>query len=207
MGDAAYNTKVKISGVSTAMTSQAMTLVSGNTYQINSTARRVWNPDGTFAFTDLGSTIAASNISSIDYLFGKVTFATGKTTVALASGTYLPVANVLGAQSYTLNLGRALLDDTDFTSTGWISRIPGLLDASVSITRWDDLDTDFIDMLEDPASVIVVDITPGGESLIARGFFRLESDNLSGDVAALQSNELSFALDGGITGKNFSFST
>ena len=206
MGKASYNTKVKISGVSTAMTSQAMTVVTGNTYQINSTARRVWNPNGSFAFTNLGSTIAASNIVSIDYLFGKVTFATSKTTVVLASGTYLPVANIIGANSYTLNLSRAVLDDTDFTSTGWVSRgTVGLLDAKVSLSRWEDLDVDYFDILNDETKV-VLDLAPGGESLLARGFFKLESDNLSGDVAGLEAAELSFVLDGDTTGKNFSFS-
>lgn len=206
MGKASYNTKVKISGVSTAMTSQAMTLVSGNTYQINSTARRVWDPDGSFAFTDLGSTIAASNVSSIDYLFGKVTFATSKTTVVLASGDYLPVADIIGAHSYTLNLNRAVLDDTDFTSTGWVARgSVGLLDAKVSLSRWEDLDVDYFDTINDGVNV-VLDIAPGGESLLARGFFKLESDNLSGDVTALEASELSFVLDGDTTGKNFSFS-
>ena len=206
MGKASYNTKVKISGVSTAMTSQAMTVVTGNTYQINSTARRVWNPNGSFAFTNLGSTIAASNIVSIDYLFGKVTFATSKTTVVLASGTYLPVANIIGANSYTLNLSRAVLDDTDFTSTGWVSRgTVGLLDAKVSLSRWEDLDVDYFDILNDETKV-VLDLAPGGESLLARGFFKLESDNLSGDVAGLEAAELAFVLDGDTTGKNFSFS-
>jgi hypothetical protein len=188
------------------MTSQAMTLVSGNTYQINSTARRVFDPDGSFAFTDVGSTIAASNISSIDYLFGKVTFASPKTTVVLASGNYLPVADIIGAHSYTLNLNRAVLEDTDFTSTGWVARgSVGLLDAKVSLSRWEDLDVDYFDTINDGVNV-VLDIASGGESLLARGFFKLESDNLSGDVTALEASELSFVLDGGTTGKNFSFS-
>ena len=203
MGVASYLSVVKKSGTATAMTSQAMSTNStvANTFQVGSTARRIWDRLTTPTFRDGGSTIAASDVTSIDYLFGKVTFATTKASVTV-SGNYLPVTNIAGANSYTLNQSRDIPDNTDFSSTGWRYRTcPALWDVNVAMTRFSKIgstnpELDFVSAIN-TGTPLVVEIRPGGGSNItARGFFVVESENQSGDVASLETADLSFQLDG-----------
>lgn len=50
----------------------------------------------------------------------------------------------LNANDATMNLGSELLDDTDFTSTGYRSRIAGIKDYSLDVSAfWDSSDTAF----------------------------------------------------------------
>jgi len=128
MSYAGYATSVMMTGTSTAMTDDAMKLVSGKTYKIVATAKRVWDRTQTITVKDNTVAVSASNILSIDYLFGQVTFVSGYTVsgAITVSGKYLPMAAVAGSHAYTLNTARELLDDTDHTSTGFHSRTAGL---------------------------------------------------------------------------------
>jgi len=197
MGLASFKTKVKLSGSATVMTSQAMSTQStvANTFQINSTARRVWNPNVTPTFRGNGSTIAAANVNSIDYLFGRVTFTGAQTTPITVSGSYLPLTDLAGANTYTLNLNGELLDDTEFGSEGFRSRKRGLFDATLTVSRWDDIELETHNALSSDTQ-IVCEVAPGGStSLVARGFFKVESDAHSGDVGALETADVTFQLD------------
>ena len=197
-GVASYRTVIKKSGTATVMTSEGASTSStvANTYQINSTAKRIWDRTASFTFRKAGSTVALSDISKVDYLFGKVTFATPSTGAVTITGTYLPVSAIAGAHAYTLNVTRELLDDTDFTSTGWRSRQSGLLDAALTVTRYDAIELEFTNMINTGNPVVVEVRSGGGANLSARGFFVLEHDNRSGDVSALETADLSFMLDG-----------
>ena len=200
---AGYLTSVKRSGTPTAFTNSVMTTATtvANTHQLSSTVFRVWDRFAvapTFASSSGGgSSISSTDVSSLDYLFGKAVFKSSHSSVYVAAGTYLPLSNVAGAHTYSLSLGGDLLDNTDFTSTGYRSRQVGLRDVSVSITRYDTLELRWFNAIREStgSTVVVIDITPGGSSLIGRGFFKVGSADLSGDVGSLEEQEISAELD------------
>ena len=73
-GYSGYVAKILKNGSSTSMTAEAMTLVSGKTYKITNAAKNVWDRTATWIVYGNAVAIDPSNIQSIDYLFGRVTF-------------------------------------------------------------------------------------------------------------------------------------
>lgn len=213
MGLPGYLTKVNITGTATAMTSQAMSTNStvANTYRINSTARRVWDRDAAFTFFENSGTtsvaaIPGSEVSNIDYLFGKVTFNATQAGTVGVSGNYLPLTAVPGGNSYSLSITREAVDDTDYSSSGWRSRKTTFLDAQLTIGRWDNVDLELHNLLINGNSV-VAEVRPGGSTEnVARGFFVVESESRSGDVSGLESGDVSLQIDS-TTAANFGFGT
>lgn len=200
---------MKRSGTSTSFTDEAASLVSGQTYQISDEAKQVWDRSVPVTVKDDGVEVDPTDIAHVDYLFGKVTFAPGYSVSGpvTISGSYLPMQTVAGAYSYTLNQTIDVLDDTDFEhakTTGHRSRTYGLHDVSVSLSRWDDLSKDFITTAE-AGEAVVLEIQPGDGNRKFRGFMLVESAGRSGDVSALEEEELSFQLDGDGAGKAFSW--
>jgi hypothetical protein len=204
MGVAGYLASIRISGTATSMTSEAMSTNStvANTYQINSSVRQIWDRQTVPTFTE-GSTgssrpaIPAAQVQSIDYLFGTVTFTVAQTTPIRVSGNYLPTSIVAGAHSYTLNQSQELLDDTDFQSTGLVSRIKGLKDINITLSRYDSTAT-LVDLftLVSNGNEAVVEIRPGGDTTnVFRSYTVVESDNHSGDAASIEGSDVTFQLD------------
>jgi len=209
MGSPGWKATVKRSGTPTTFTGETASLVSDLTYQIDDDAKRVWDRSEAVVVEDDGNAVDPEDIKHIDYLFGKVTFVDGyvPTGGITISGKYLPMETVAGANSYTLNQTVDVLDDTDFEhgkATGYRSRVSGLHDISVSITRWDDLSKHFFNAATN-GQPVVVEIVPGMGTRRFRGFMLVESANRSGDVAALESEEVSLSLDGDGAGKAFSW--
>ena len=73
------------------------------------------------------------------------------------------------------------------------------------LSRFDDLTLDFFNIINDRTS-IAIEIQPGGSGNFLRGWFVLESSSPGGDVASLESEDLTFQLDGNLLA-NFSMST
>lgn len=194
-----YLTTVRSSGTATSFTTEAMSGSGVGPYEIDDTTKEIWDRDTTLTFYEDGSPISASDVLSIDYLFGKVTFVTNKLLAITVSGKYMPMTNIAGANSYNLNLIDGVLDDTEFGITGanqgFRTRRYGLKDVSISISRFDDLTHAFFDIINNRTSV-VIEIQPGGQNVYTRGWFVLESIAPGGDVASLESEELTFQLDG-----------
>ena len=117
-----YNASVSVTGTPTAMTAEAMTTNStvANTYKITSGTKNIWDRTAAVSFASSTGALTTATVVSItvDYLFGKVTLGAAVTPPVTVTGTYLPTAVAAGAHSFSLDLGRELLDDTDFTSTG-----------------------------------------------------------------------------------------
>ena len=200
-GTAGYLTTVKRGGTPTAFSDEPMSLASGRTYQVVDPVKRVWDRDLAPTVYDDGVEVDSADIESLDYLFGRVTFASGYSVAGpvTVDGQYMPLAPVGGANSYKLNLGGDVLDDTDYDSAqasgGHRSKRYGLLDVSLTLSRWEDLSRDFSDLLLSGQAVLI-EVRPGGGDLTARGWYVIESDNWSGDVAALETGEIGFLLDG-----------
>lgn len=204
---ASYNSSIKKSGISTSFTGETMSNTTGNSFRIDDATKRIFDRSATFTFYEDAVAILESDIVKVDYLFGIVEFVTSKTGAITVDGSYMPVTDIAGAKDYTLNIGSTILDDTDFSTTGYRTKEYGLLDASVSLTRFDDVSQTFFDVLTN-RETIVIEINPAGGSQYIRGWFKLESDGLSGDVNGLEEESLTFQLSAGDeVEKSFSIQT
>lgn len=196
-GFAGYKAKIKKPGTPTAMTTEAMTLVSGKTYRINDLTKRVWDRTATFTVFD-NAVDHTADVDSFDYLFGTVTFdaaytVTGPVTV---SGTFLPMTDIAAAQSYTLTQTADAIDQTAFDvaqgNGGKRVFIPGLRTVAVNLSGfWSSSSTWRTDLSN--RTEYVIEVNPDGlGNSIARGFFKLQTHGQSGDVGALEEETLTF---------------
>ncbi len=198
-GVAGYKTTVKIGGTSTVFTAESFSLVSGNTWQIDDSSRRIWDRLAVFSFREGTEDLVATDILSIDYLFGTVTFTTPMSSIE-GDGFYMPMTDIAGAHSYSLTHAGDILDDTDFAGAAadqMHSRIYGLRDVSLSVSRWETGDQQFFNAINN-RTPLIIEVRPGDTNPVARGWFVPESEVRSGDVSSLEAADLSFQLDGDV---------
>ncbi len=198
-GYAGYLAEVKQAGVSTAMTTEAMTLVSGKTYKITNTAKDVWDRNTTFVVFD-NAVDQTAEVLEIDYLFGKVTFKasytpTGPVTV---TGAYFPTAQLGKGNAFTLTMSCEPIQTTDFATAqangGYHTNIPGLRTVAIELSGTFDATINSKDDVND-RNELIVEIDPVGDGKsVCRGFFRLLSASQSGEVGALEEETLSLSL-------------
>ena len=198
-GYAGYLAKILQPGTPTATTGEACTLVSGKTYQINDTAKRIWDRSATIVVYD-NAVDHSADVQDIDYLFGKVTFdssytVTGAVTVDV---TYLPMTQLGKGQSYNLTMSANPIDNTDFATAqangGYKTFEPGLRTVALELSGIFDAT---VNSKADLAArnELIVEIDPAGDqSSLARGFFKIVDTGQSGDVGALEEETLSLEL-------------
>lgn len=198
-GLAGYVADIKRAGTPTVVTGEAFTLVSGKTYQINNTAKRVWDRTATITVSD-GVTDVTDEVETYDYLFGKVTFLSSYTILSsiTADLTYLPLAAFGKGQSFTLTQTADALDQTTYINAqangGYMVNAPGLRTVTLDIDGIYDVSEDNIGDLQDRGEYVIEVNPDGGNLSLCRGFFYLMSVNESGDVGANEVESLSFAL-------------
>lgn len=114
-GVAGYNALIKKAGTPLPVTDEAMTLVSGKTYQITAAAKR------TLALTTAitvkaNATDATAQVEKIDYLNGKVTFKAAYTPTGAVtlSGSYVPMTQIAKGRSFNLSQNANELDVTGY---------------------------------------------------------------------------------------------
>ena len=202
-GTVGYQAKFRKSGTSTSFTGESMTVVTGNTYQIDTDSKQVWNRLSTFTFYEDSVEISSSDISSIDYLFGKVTFSTSKTGSITVDGDYLPTALIAGGYEATMNRTNQLFTSTDQSNAGFETKETGIKDVNITVSRFDDLSGDFVTILNS-GNPIVVEFAPVSTK-VYRGWFILSGKDQTIDVNALIEDTLTFDLSGDDEeGKTFS---
>lgn len=199
-GFAGYVAKILAPGTPTSMTGEATTNLSSLLYQITSTTKRVIDRSQTVTVKDNGSAVNASNIEYIDYLFGKVKFVAGYSVVGSITidGTYLPMASIGTASSYTLTQTAETIETTDFATAqgndGYRTYIPGLRTVSLDLSGFYSASNDFHDTVIG-RDELVIEINPdGGGASVARGFFKPGTRSQSGDVGALEQESMTFNL-------------
>jgi len=199
-GFAGYVARLMSSGPSTAMTAEAMTLVSGKTYKVDSNARSVWDWTKSLVVDDAGSPIDVANIEEINYLFGTVTFVDSFTPggAVTVDGFYLPLTEIAKGSSFTLTQTAETLDKTDFPTArandGYRVFDAGLRTVALEIGGFYESSSAFWETLE-AREDIVIEINPDGSGLsLARGIFKLVSRTQSGDVGALEEETRTFNL-------------
>lgn len=199
-GFAGYVADLKqVSGSSTTFTDEATTLLSGKDYQINNTAKRIWDRTATFVVKD-GAVDHTADVEAYDYLFGVVRFkstytVTGAVTV---SAKYFATSTIAKGNNFTLTMTAEATETTDFETAqanGGIRTFQqGLKTVNLEIKGFYDVTNAFYTELTNRSEVIV-EINPEGNSAsIARGFFRMTQDNLTGNVGAIEEENIKFNL-------------
>jgi len=200
-GFSGYLAELKQVGTPAAFTAESMTLVSGNTYAIDDATKEIWDrSEATMDILDNAISVAAADIESIDYLFGRVTFVSGytPTTPITATGKSFPVAAAGCSNSYNLTMSADAIDTSCFSTAqannGTRTFVPGLRTVSLELTGIFDATENFKSVLL-ARQEIIIEIDPAGDgSSIARGFFKLVTTGQSGAVGALEEESLNFAL-------------
>lgn len=197
-----YVAKLLKQGTSTAMTTEPMSLVSGKTYQVTDSTRRIMNRAVTTNVFD-NAVNQNANVESIDFLFGRVTFKSTYTVVGpvTITGAYFPTLSLAKFQSFTLTQTAAAINNSDMpnlqSNGGFETYSSGLKTVGLELpsvfAAGDAWHTALINRAE-----YIIEINPDGTGLpgsVARGFFRLISDSQSGDVGALEVENLKFSLN------------
>lgn len=203
--------------VATSSTNQACTLSScagattgGINLQINATERRRWDPTSTHVHVYGGgssSTAIAPSDYEIDHALGRVRFKVAKTTGPTKAYTmdvpWLATSYLTQAKAWTLNTNVDMLDCTAFStaSTGaaWRTYVPGLTDASVSISRFFHSSSTgpvFLDrqLLNQPFYVELILNSTDQAGYVCYGY--VQSDQFTEDVGSLVAEEITFKPTG-----------
>jgi len=198
-GFAGYVADIKKPGTSTIFTTEAHTLVSGKRYRINDVTKRIWDRTATTNVFD-GGVDKNAEVLAINYLFGEVVFKTTYTVTGAVTvtGKYFPTTVLGKAQGYTLTQTANPINDTVFETAqangGYLTHSPGLRTVSLDLDGVYALTSGMAALLAARTELIIeIDPTGTGKS-IAKGFFKLVTDNQSGDVGALEEEALSFVL-------------
>jgi len=199
-GFAGYLARLKAPGTPTTTTGEATTLLSGKSYQIDATTKRIIDRSASIVVYD-NAVDHTADVVSIDFLFGIVTFAstytvTGPVTVDY---TYIPTTDLGSGQSYTLTMQAAEVDNSTFATvqanSGHRTFEPGLRTVALEVGGV------FNATVNSRAALVardelIVEIDPVGDgSSIARGFFKYSNVQQSGDVGALEAETLNLELN------------
>lgn len=203
MARASFFTVLKVSGDSTAFASpESMTSIGTDVYQIDDPDRRIWDRTITPDFYADGVLIDEADIENIDYLFGTVTFSTTQTEPITVDTSYIPLTEVAEATDHTFSLAGDVLDDTSYDKAnangGYRTRVYGLRDINISLTRFANVNEEFIDAWTDE-EVLVLEHRPIADSnIIWRGWFIVENADKSGTIDDLENVDITLQLDGDV---------
>jgi hypothetical protein len=200
-GFAGYLATIMKQGTPTAMTDEAMSVVTGKTYQVTTAGKRMFDRNAALTFKhDSGTTIAASDIESVNYLFGRVTFVSGFTPTGsvTVTGNYLPLAAVGCANEFTLNQTANANDvtcmDTAQANNGHRIYEYGLKTVSLDLTGIYKTANGFLDLLKSRAELIIEVNPDGNDKAVARGYFKPSTTGQSGDVGDVEEETITFNL-------------
>lgn len=210
---AGYLVTIKKAGSTTAMTAEATTLVSGKTYQVTAASKRVIDMGTALTIKD-GATDVTAQVTSIDYLNGLVTFAASYTVLGAVTltGAYLPLATLAKGRSYSLTQNAAEIDDTVYevaqANSGNRTFDPGLRSVQLEVGAVYDATAGNLAAIYS-RGVVIIEIAPKGDAnTFFRGFFKYNGHRQSGDVGALEEENLTFGLyvpDGDLVATPFSW--
>ena len=199
-GYAGYITTIKRVGSTTPLTDEPMSLVTGKTYQITADTKRIMDRSVATTVEDDGTPVATSNIESIDWLFGRVTFVSGYTPTGpiTVSGAYFPTTAVGCTNAFTLTQTANPIDNTCMETAqandGRRTYEYGLKTVSLELQGIYKASNGFVALLQGRSELIIeIDLAADGKNL-ARGFFRATNQEQSGDVGDLEQETVTFGL-------------
>lgn len=140
----AFKGSLSVGGTSTATTAEACALVSGKTYRITNTAKRVLDPGVARTWKDNAVAVSAANILGEDLLFGTVTFIPAYTVTGPVTldASYVPRVVVANVTSAKFDIKGEQADVTSLqgaAGAGVRQRITTELDLSASLSLADPL--------------------------------------------------------------------
>lgn len=201
MANAGYKAAVYLAGTPAAVTGAACTSLTSTVYQITNDARRVIDPDAAIVVKANGVTVAASGYT-INYLFGKITFAVAPTAPVTIDYSYVPLSEACSIRGFSLSFERTELDVTTFctvNSDGNVRRKKmGLVDRNLTLDSVDDsADTSrgnrHAELIQTDDVPVVVSIKPDRSSAREwrlRGFISMMED--TGEVEGLVTSSINF---------------
>lgn len=163
-------------------------------YRVTDNARRFADP--TVAPTvKIAAVAQATNTYVFDPAGGIIKFLApvGAVTVTL-DYSYLPITKLGGASEWSLDLDTDLLEATTFGDT-WKRRVPGVKDATGSITKWW-LDNAFLALLGTRLGVVLY--TDFAANTRYEAFAWLKGESIGAAVDGLVEDELTFECEGNV---------
>lgn len=198
-GFSGYQAVIKKTGAGVTMTDEAMELVSGKTYRITDTTKRLIDVTTT-AVVKVGGVDQTANVLNIDYLFGKVTFLPAYTPggAVTITGKYLPSSQICSMNKFTLSQQAESIDQTDLcvaqTNSGFRQYGVGLKSVSLELSGFYKTTNAFMDAVKN-RSMVMIELNPdGGGQSVARGFFKPKNTKQSGKVGAQEEETVSYSL-------------
>lgn len=200
-GFAGYVADIMKFGTATGFTTEAMTLVSGKTYQIDDPTMEVWDRTVAVVIWDDGAPVAAADIESLDYLFGRVTFISTYTptgVITANSGSYLVRETIGRANTYNLSMTAESIDESDFATvqanSGTRVFQPGLRTVALELGGIF-YSTDSAKAELTARNEVIIEVDPAGDGLaVCRGFFKYANVAQSGAVGALEEETINLQL-------------
>ena len=201
-GFAGYHADLKeIDGASAVFTTEACTLVSGKTFQIDDIAKRLWDKDMSPELVVFDNAVDhTADVIEVDHLFGKITFAAAYsvTTPITITGKSFSTVALAKANSFTLGMTAEAVEDSDYVTVqangGYRTFDPGLRGVALEVGGIYAIADAFRASLV-ARTTFLLEIDPVGDGLsICRGFFKLASAAQSGAVGALEDETVSFTL-------------
>lgn len=202
-GFAGYEAIIRAAGTPISTTGEAMTQVGATkTYQINTASRQIW--DRTVAPVVYDNAVdQTAEVISIDYLYGKVTFAasytvTGPVTVDV---DYIPTTQIARGRGFNLTQTMDPIDESDYetvqANSGHMTFSGGLKTVALEMSGVYAVSNGFRALLIARTEVII-EINPDGDGIasgsLCRGFFRYTQQGQSGSVGALEEETVNLVL-------------
>jgi hypothetical protein len=200
-GYAGYVAKIQKSGTSTSASSESFSQVgSTQTYEIDDAAKRVWDPAKSVDIKDSGSSVSESDIESLDYLYGQVTFVSSYTVSGsiTADLNYLPMSQFGQAQTFTLSQTADTEDVTTLSDSnsngGWAVMDYSQLSAELSTEGFWSTTNSIHDLITS-RDLLVMELNPdgAGDSFV-RGFFKVSEDTQNADTGASEAESVTYSL-------------
>lgn len=204
MGVAAYRAVLKSSGEPTAMLDENLIDLGLGWFQVSTPEKQVISIDHPFGIFENASAIDVGLIEAVDLIQGKFFIPSLGAEPLTINAYYIPLIEIGGANTYSLEIGGDILDDSNFkdcrANGGHRTKVYGIHDISFSIDRFSDLGDTFISYKRNRERVLV-EVAPGGgqDGEFAgtyRGWFFVETTGLAGDIGDLESESISFNLAG-----------
>lgn len=199
-GVAPYEAKIYKSGTATSFTDEATSLVSGKTYQIDDTTKRVVDWNTTVVIKDDGVAVASTNYT-LDYMHGKVTFVAAYSVngaVTFASGKYLPMSAYGWASEANLTQTVNAVDQTSFSvaqgNSGYYAYGYGLKTVTLSMSGFYAAANEVFTLLSGRTTYVIELNADGNAKSIGRGIFICTSATQSGDVGGNETESAEFSL-------------
>lgn len=179
------------SGAGTVFTAEACGLVSGTTYQITDTTKRIWDRNTAIVVKD-GATTLDRGAYDLIYGTGKIVLNAAPAGAVTVSGAYLTASQLAQCKKWTLSAGPNLQDAAVF-GDAWESKACVQRKASITVGRF--YAPAFFAQLGNPMVLVLYEAS-GGAHYVA--VCHMDTDGLEVAEGALVAESLSFTATGAI---------